>query len=135
MDTNYPGWDKKTIATADPLFYPAMTGLEDPIINKIINILTKDFDDVYHLNNTGIYGIRLVENEKITWFSKIAIIDAVCCMLFKSKKDSWKYAYEWNFNNPMAYVDGAFSNTEEWYGKKYPRGISLMWEIIYNYKK
>ena len=134
LDTNDPGWDKKTIATADPLFYVMMTGLKDPIIDKIINILTKDFDDIYHANNTGIYGIRLVENEEITWFSKIAIIDAVCNILFKTKKDSWKYAYEWNNNNPMAYSDGALSDTEEWQGKKFPRGISLMWEIIYNYK-
>jgi len=111
-----------------------MTGLKDPIIDKIINILTKDFDDVYHANNTGIYGIRLVENEEITWFSKIAIIDAVSTILFNFKNDSWKYAYEWNINNPMAYSDGVLSDTEEWQGKKFPRGISLMWEIIYNYK-
>ena len=134
LDTIYPGWDKKTIATADPLFYVAMTGLNDPIIDKIISILTKDFDNIYHMNDTGIYGIRLVENERITWFSKIAVIDAVCNILFKNNKDSWKYAYECNINNPMAYCDGAFSDKEEWNGKKYPRGISLMWEIIYNYK-
>ncbi len=135
LDTNYPGWDKKTIATADPLFYVIMTGLNDPIIDKIISILTEDFEDIYHANNTGIYGVRLVENEEITWFSKIAIIDAVSTILFKSEKDSWKYAYNWNKNNAMAYYDGAFSEKKEWRGNRFPRGISLMWEIIYNYKK
>ncbi len=135
LDLNYPGWDKKTIATTDPLFYVAMSSLKDSIIDKIIEILIKDFRNIYHINNTRIYGIRLVENEEITWFSKIAVIDAVSTILFKLKKDSWKYAYDWNKNNLLAYCDGAFSDNKGWSGIRHPRGISFMWEIIYNYKK
>ncbi|MFX1445592.1 MAG: glycoside hydrolase family 52 protein, partial [Promethearchaeota archaeon] len=134
FDIDTLGWEKRTITTADPLFYVAMTALKDPIIDKIVDILTKDFENIYHANDTKIYGVRLVENEKITWFSKVAIIDAVCSILFKIKKDSWNYAYERNINNPMAYVEGAFSDIEEWYGKKNPRGISLIWEIVHHYK-
>jgi hypothetical protein len=135
LDTNFPGWNKKTIATLDPLFYVAMTDLRDPIIIKIIRILGKDFEPIYHRNDTLNYGVRLVEDEEFTWFSKIAIIEAVSTLLLQNNKDSWKYPYERNKNNPMAYCDGAFSEKREWNGKRYPRGVSLMWEIIYNHKK
>ncbi|TFG30026.1 MAG: hypothetical protein EU532_01730, partial [Promethearchaeota archaeon] len=134
LDTNFPSWDKKTIATADPFFYVAMCGLKDQIIDKLIELLAKDFKNIYHANDTGIYGIRLVEDEEITWFSKVAVIDAVSCILFKIKRDSWKYAHKWNENNPLAYCDGAFSEKKEWNGIRFPRGVSLMWEMIYDYK-
>jgi hypothetical protein len=135
LDTSYAGWDQRTIATADPLFYVAMTGLNDPIIEKIVKLISSEFDNTYYICTRNLYGIRLVENEDITWFSKVAIIDAVSNILFKIPVDSSKYAYDWNKNNPNAYSDGALSETLESQNQKYPRGISLMWEIIYNYKK
>ncbi|MFX1257068.1 MAG: glycoside hydrolase family 52 protein [Promethearchaeota archaeon] len=135
LDTNYKGWDQKTIATSDPLFYVAMTGLKDPIIDKIIELLSKNFDNTYYKCTTNLYGIRFIENEEITWFSKIAIIDAVSNLLYNIPIDSTNYAYEWNKDNPMAYCDSApFSKKKGWSGQKCPRGVSLMWEIIYNYK-
>lgn len=135
LDTSYPGWDQRTIATADPLLYVAMTDLNDPIIEKIVKLIKSEFDNTYYICTRNLYGIRLVENEDITWFSKLAIIDAVSNILFKIPIDSSKYAYDWNINNPMAYSDGALSETQDLQNYKYPRGISLMWEIIYNYKK
>lgn len=135
LDTSYPGWDQRTIATADPLFYVAMTGLKDLIIEKIVKLISSEFDNTYYTCTRNLYGIRLVENEDITWFSKLAIIDAVSNILFKIPVDSSKYAYDWNKNNPNAYSDGALSETQETQNQKYPRGISLMWEIIDNYKK
>ena len=134
FDTSYPGWDQRTIATADPLLYVAMTNLNDSIIENIVKLIKSEFDNTYYTCTRNLYGIRLVENEDITWFSKLAIIDAVSNILFKIPIDSSKYAYDWNINNPMAYSDGAFSETQESRNHKYPRGISLMWEIIYNYK-
>jgi len=135
LDTSYPGCDQRTITTADPLLYVAMTGLNDPIIEKIVKIISSEFDNTYYTCTRNLYGIRLVENEDITWFSKLAIIDAVSNILFKIPIDSSKYAYDWNKNNPNAYSDGALSETQESQNQKYPRGISLMWEIIYNYIK
>ncbi len=135
LDMSYPGWDQRTIATVDPLLYVAMTGLNDPIIEKIVKLISSEFDNTYYICTRNLYGIRLVENEEITWFSKVAIIDAVSNILFKIPIDSSKYAYDWNINNPMAYSDGALSETQESHNQKYPRGISLMWEIIYNYRK
>ena len=112
-----------------------MTGLNDPIIEKISKLIKSEFDNTYYICTRNLYGIRLVENEDITWFSKLAIIDAVSNILFNIPIDSSKYAYDGNINNPMAYSDGAFSETQESQNQKYPRGISLMWDIIYNYKK
>jgi len=133
LDTSFNGWDQKTVATADPLFYIAMTGLKDPIIEKIIRLLKAEFSNTYYICTRNLYGIRLVENEQITWFSKLAIIDAVSTILFKDPVDSSKYAYDWNKNNLMAYSDGAFSEKQESQNFISPRGISLMWEIFYNY--
>ena len=135
LDTSYPGWDQKTIATADPLFYVAMTRLSDPIIEKIVKLIKSEFDNTYYTCTRNLYGIRLVENEDITWFSKLAIIDAVSNILFKIPINSSKYAYDWNIDNPMAYNDGVLSETQESQNYMSPRGISLMWEIIYKYKK
>ncbi len=134
LDTSYKGWNQKTIATADPLFYVGMTRLKDPIIEKIIELLRTDFDNTYYICTRNLYGIRLVEDEELTWFSKIAIIDAVSNILFQIPMDSYNYAYKCNENNPMAFCDGAFSENKESQDQKSPRGLSLMWEIIYNYK-
>lgn len=134
LDNTCKGWNQKTIATLDPLFYVAMTDLKDPIMIGIINLVKKDFDAAYR-KCERVYGVRLVENEEITWFSKIAIIDAVSNILYNIKVDSSKYAFELNKNNPKAFCDGAFSEKIEWSGHRYPRGVALMWEIIYNYLK
>ncbi len=134
LEPTVKGWKQRTIATSDPLFYVAMTKFKDPLLNKVVEILKSEFEETRR-KCEFIYGIRLVENEEISWFSKIAAIEAVANLLYNIKIDSYKYAYDWNKNNPMAYCDGAFSEKKEWSGRRYPRGLSFMWELVYNYKK
>lgn len=129
LDPKVKGGKNLTIATCDPLFYVFLTNLKDPIIDKIISYLKKDFTSAIR-GCEHEYGIRFLEMEEITWFSKITVIEAVAKNLFDIQFDGGKHAYQRNCNNPLAYVDGVYSVRKEFPNWRSSRGVINSWEIF-----
>ncbi len=133
LDEKIKGGQQHSIATSDPLFYVLMTSLKDPVIDDVIEFLKKDFEYTYS-KSKYVYGMRLVENEEICWYSKIAIIEAVANKFYNISVDSYKYAYDYNIDNPRGYSDGTYSEKKEWLSWYYPRGVAFLWELIHEFR-
>ena len=125
LDEKFPGWNQRSVVIPEGLFLPGLAGADIPVLNKLSTILKDNYIQSFEKGKSS-YGIRLVENEPTTWFSKVMVSDIVASYWFNIDNSTAKYAYEWNKNNSFAYNDGLLKANVPWSGYWYPRGVSSM---------
>lgn len=124
LEKSFKGWDQYCLVLNESLLYPALTGgTEKPLFEKVAELLKPTFIETVKRNKTT-YGYKLSSGEPVTWFSKVMVADVVGRSFFNTSLNGSEYPYKWNKNNNQAYQDGAFSETREWPGNWYPRGMA-----------
>ncbi len=133
LDENFPGWNQLSVVIPEGLFLPGLAGADIVVLNKLSGILKDNYIQSFEKGKSS-YGIRLVENESTTWFSKVMVSDIVASYWFSINNSTAKYAYEWNMNNPFAYNDGLLEADKAWSGYWYPRGVASILYLFRNQK-
>jgi len=125
LDKSFNGWNQQSILLAEGLFLPGLAGANMPSLKELAKFLKPEYDNALLKSKTK-YGIKLSSGEDVTWFSKVMVMDGVNNIWFGGHQSNAHFAYKWNVNNDQAYQDGAFSETKEWPGNWYPRGLSAL---------
>jgi hypothetical protein len=133
LDASFKGWDQHSIVICEGLFLPGLAGCQSPILKKLAPMLGNNYVQAL-AKSTSSYGVRLSDGEEVTWFSKVMVADGISSYWFDKPTSNAKFTYNWNRNNHQAYQDGAFSDTKEWPGNWYPRGVSSI-PYLYRGKK
>jgi hypothetical protein len=116
------GWDQLSVVLSEGLLYAGLCNLQSPILKEAIPMLKTTYEKAFAASQTP-YGVKLSAKEDVTWFSKVMVADIVASYNFNIKNSTAIFAFKWNKNNSQAYQDGAYSETREWVGNWYPRGI------------